>query len=81
MDPVVIVRRRKKTDPFKTVKIQIGGIYHMLDQSTKRVFTCDPTHGTCVYLGMLNAADEIIYRDGWEKDVADAVAAIEARPP
>lgn len=67
--PDILIIKRRKPDSIKTVKIQIGGIYHLLDQATKRVFTCDPTHGTCVYLGILNEKDEIIYRDGWETDV------------
>lgn len=66
---ITIVKRKKGTEPIKTVKIHIGGIFHLLEVTTRRVFTCDPTDRTCVWLGTLNEKDEIDYRPGWEKDI------------
>lgn len=67
---ITIVKRKKTTEPIKTVKIHINGIFHLLEIQTKRVFTYDPACTHFVWLGTLNEKDEIIYRDGWEIDMA-----------
>ena len=73
-DTVIVIRRKATPKPIRTVKINIGGIFHLLDPVTRYVYTCDRVGGTFIWLGKLNEKDEIDYRKGWEADMNTAVA-------
>jgi hypothetical protein len=70
-DPDVIIRKHVK--PMKMAKVFTRGMYHLVDLATRHVFTYDPTHIHYIWMGTLNAKDELEYRPGWETDMKKAV--------
>ena len=56
---------------LNTHKIFVNGFYHLVEPVTGKLYAFDPTGKNHILIGLISLKTfEILYRVGWEKDVA-----------